>query len=78
MEGPWVQWPVAAVSGLVAVAVAAPLLIGSLVRSLRGMFGGYGGRTYTSRQSFARGRGEYASVDNDADELLGEDSDEEV
>jgi len=77
-ESPWVQWPVAAVSGLVAVIVATPLLIGSLVRSVRGLFGGYAGRRYTSRSSFARGRGEYASVDDGADELLGEDSDEDV
>lgn len=77
-EGPWVQWPVAAVSAIVAVAVATPLLIGSLIRSIRGMFGGYGGRRYTSRQSFARGRGDYAAVDHDADELLGDESDEDV
>jgi photosystem II stability/assembly factor-like uncharacterized protein len=77
-EGPWVQWPIAAVSGLVAVVSALPLLAGSLWRSARGMFGGYGGRRYTSRSSFARGRGDYAAVDNDADELLGDDSDEEV
>jgi len=77
-EGPWVQYPVAALSGLVAVVVATPLLVGSLVRSVRGLFGGYGGRRYTSRQSFARGRGDYASVDDGADELLGEDSDEDV
>jgi photosystem II stability/assembly factor-like uncharacterized protein len=77
-EGPWVQWPVAAVSGLIAVLAALPLLLGSLFRSARGVFGGYGGRTYTSRQSFARGRGVYAAVDHDADELLGDDSDEEV
>ncbi|KIW01039.1 uncharacterized protein PV09_07554 [Verruconis gallopava] len=77
-DSPWVQWPVAAVSGLVAVLAALPLLVGSLWRSVRGMFGGYGGRTYTSRSSFARGRGDYAAVDNDADELLGDESDEEV
>lgn len=39
-----------------------------------------GGRTarYTTRDSFARGRGDYAAVDDDEGELLGEDSDEEV
>jgi hypothetical protein len=39
---------------------------------------GYGGQRYTSRSSFARGRGDYAVVDDDEGELLGEDSDEEV
>ncbi|KAF2099599.1 Oligoxyloglucan reducing end-specific cellobiohydrolase [Rhizodiscina lignyota] len=75
----WVQWPVAAVSAVIAVLAAVPLLAASLFRSARGAFsGGYGGRTYTSRSSFARGRGDYASVDADEGELLGEDSDEEV
>jgi hypothetical protein len=77
-ERPWVAWPVAALSGLVAVLATVPLLVGSLWRSARSLFGGYGGRTYTSRSSFARGRGDYAVVDNDEGELLGEDSDEEV
>lgn len=78
-ERPWVKWPVAAVSGLVAVLAAVPLLAASLWRSVAGRVGGgYGGPTYTSRSSFARGRGDYAVVDPDEGELLGEDSDEEV
>ncbi|KAF2146720.1 uncharacterized protein K452DRAFT_304659 [Aplosporella prunicola CBS 121167] len=80
----WVAWPVAALSGLVAVLSAVPLLVGSLWRSVSGRFfggddaayGGYRGRTFTSRSSFARG--DYAVVDPDEGELLGEDSDEEV
>lgn len=77
---PWIAWPVAAVSGLVAVVGAVPLLVGSVWRTLAGRIGGggYGGRTYTSRSSFAHGRGDYAVVDPDEGELLGEDSDEEV
>ncbi|KAL1861712.1 vacuolar protein sorting/targeting protein PEP1 [Diaporthe australafricana] len=41
---------------------------------------GGGGRTrpFTTRDSFARGRGDYAQADDDEGELLGEDSDEEV
>ncbi|KAF2132752.1 vacuolar protein sorting/targeting protein 10 [Dothidotthia symphoricarpi CBS 119687] len=75
----WVKWPVAAVSGLVAVIAAIPLLVGSLWRMVSGRVGGgYDGRTFTSRSSFARGRGDYAVVDPDEGELLGEDSDEEV
>lgn len=37
-----------------------------------------GTRPFTTRDSFARGRGDYAVVDEDEGELLGEDSDEEV
>lgn len=78
-DSPWVKWPVAAISGLVAVVAAIPMLVGSLYRMVAGrMGGGYGGRTYTSRSSFARGRGDYAVVDPDEGELLGEDSDEDV
>lgn len=77
-ESPWISWPVAAISGLVAVVAAVPLLVGSLWRMVSNRFGGYGGRTYTSRSSFARGRGDYAVVDPDEGELLGEDSDEDV
>ncbi|KAF2674767.1 vacuolar protein sorting/targeting protein 10 [Microthyrium microscopicum] len=77
-EQPWIAWPVTVVSGLVALVAALPLLVGSVWRSVSGRFGGgYGGRTYTSRSSFARGRGDYASV-ADEGELLGDDSDEEV
>lgn len=78
-DAPWVKWPVAAISGLVAVIAAIPLLIGSLWRfASNRMGGGYGGRTYTSRSSFARGRGDYAVVDHDEGELLGDESDDDV
>ncbi|KAK3330412.1 hypothetical protein B0H66DRAFT_597950 [Apodospora peruviana] len=40
--------------------------------------GGGGAQRFTTRDSFARGRGDYAVVDEDEGELLGEDSDEEV
>ncbi|GME22228.1 hypothetical protein GTA08_BOTSDO13400 [Neofusicoccum parvum] len=77
----WVSWPVAAVSGLIAVIAAIPLLAGSLWRSVSSRFGGGssylgGGRTYNTRGSFARGN--YAVVDPDEGELLGEDSEEDV
>lgn len=78
-QSPLISWPVAAISGLVAVVAAVPLLIGSLWRMVSSRFGGgYGGTRYTSRSSFARGRGNYAVVDEDEGELLGEDSDEDV
>ncbi|KAF2459950.1 glycosyl hydrolase [Lineolata rhizophorae] len=77
-DRPWIRWPVVAVSGLVAVVAALPMLASSAWRSVASRFGrGYGGRTYTSRSSFARGRGDYAVVDPDEGELLGEESDDE-
>lgn len=78
-ENPWIAWPVAALSAVIAVLGALPLVVGSIWRTLRARFGGgYGTIPYTSRSSFARGRGDYAAVDNDEGELLGEDSDDEV
>ena len=74
-EQPWVKYPVAVLSGIVAVVAAVPLLIGAGWRYASGLFGG--SRTYTTRQSFARGRGDYAVVDPDEDELLGDDDDDE-
>jgi hypothetical protein len=73
-------WPVALAAGAVAVVAALPLLVRSLWRSAAGVFGSpaYGTRAYTSRSSFARGRGDYATVENDEGELLGDESDEEV
>lgn len=74
--------PVAIVAGTVAVAKTLPLLMSSLWRSVSGFFtrrgrrsggaGVGGGRPYSSRASFAR-RGDYASVLEDEDELLGVD-----
>jgi hypothetical protein len=37
-----------------------------------------GSKRFTTRDSFARGRGDYAVVDDDEGELLGDESDEEV
>ena len=73
-DRPWIQYPVMAVSALVAVVVAIPMVLGAAGRAVGGWFGG--GRRYTSRQSFARGRAEYAVVDPDEDELLGDDEEE--
>ncbi|KAI4178644.1 MAG: hypothetical protein L6R41_008300 [Letrouitia leprolyta] len=75
-DQPWIRYPILAVSGVVAVAAAVPLLVGSLWRWVSGLFGGGSRGRYTTRGSFARGRGDYAVVDED--ELLGEDEDEEV
>ena len=73
---PWIQYPVAAISALVAVVAAIPLVFASAWRGISSMFGG--GRRYTTRQSFARGRQDYAVVDPDEDELLGDDDEEDV
>ncbi|EFX03545.1 vacuolar protein sorting [Grosmannia clavigera kw1407] len=40
--------------------------------------GSGGTRRFTTRDSFARGRGDYAAVDDDEGELLGDDSEDEV
>jgi hypothetical protein len=77
-EAPYIKYPVLVIAGVVAVAQAIPLLASSLWRSASSMFGGGGMRRFTTRDSFARGRGDYATVDNDEGELLGDESDEEV
>ena len=87
-DQPWVKYPVIAVSAVAAVAAATPLLLSSLWRSARGTYERVGGggsrswfsnapRRFTTRDSFARGRGDYSMVDDEG-ELLGEDSDDEV
>jgi hypothetical protein len=66
------------IAGLVAVVQALPLLASSLWRSTLSAFGRGRSRTFTTRDSFARGRGDYTIVDEDEGELLGDESDEEV
>ncbi|KAL9124886.1 MAG: hypothetical protein Q9217_005836 [Psora testacea] len=79
-DKPWIRYPIMALSAVVAVVAAMPLVLGSAWRSLLSVFGRGGGYgrvgTYTSRSDFSRG-GRYAVVDPDEDELLGEDDDEE-
>ncbi|KAL2869409.1 vacuolar protein sorting/targeting protein 10 [Aspergillus lucknowensis] len=72
--------PITLIAGVVAVAKALPLLASSLWRSVNGYARigrnrGYP-RPYASRASFAARRGDYSSVVDDEDELLGvEDGD---
>ncbi|KAF5021840.1 hypothetical protein F66182_6133 [Fusarium sp. NRRL 66182] len=85
-DQPWIKYPVIAISALAAIAAALPLVLTSLWRSATGVYervssrsrGGNWSRRYTTRDSFARGRGDYSMVDEDEGELLGEESDEEV
>ncbi|PQE11556.1 vacuolar sorting targeting PEP1 protein [Rutstroemia sp. NJR-2017a WRK4] len=79
-EAPYIKYPVMFVAGAVAVAQAIPLLASSLWRSASSALGRGSGssRRFTTRDSFARGRGDYAVVDEDEGELLGEDSDEDA
>ncbi|KAJ4137573.1 vacuolar protein sorting/targeting protein PEP1 [Fusarium equiseti] len=85
-EQPWIKYPVIAVSALAAVVASLPLVLTSLWRTTTGAYerisnrsrGGNWSRRYTTRDSFARGRGDYSMVDDDEGELLGEESDEEV
>ncbi|KAG5916105.1 vacuolar protein sorting/targeting protein PEP1 [Claviceps sorghi] len=84
----WVKYPVMAVSAVAAVVVTLPLLMGGLWRTATGSYDSLrgGGRTwfaqgprpFTTRDSFARGHGDYAIVDDVEGELLGEESDEDV
>ncbi|KAK3362966.1 hypothetical protein B0T25DRAFT_468582 [Lasiosphaeria hispida] len=99
-DQPWIRYPVIALSAVVAVVGALPLVAAGLWRTARGaaerwgLVGGGsrgswsrlggaglangGTRRFTTRDSFARGSGDYAIVDEDEGELLGEESDEEV
>ncbi|KAJ9157909.1 Sortilin [Pleurostoma richardsiae] len=89
-DKPWVRYPIIAISALAAVAASVPLVASAIWRTVKGWTGGSGGgggwsrlgrggaRPFTTRDSFARGRGDYAIVDDDEGELLGDDSDEEV
>ncbi|KAI1419445.1 hypothetical protein F5Y12DRAFT_247345 [Xylaria sp. FL1777] len=93
-DSPLVKYPVIAVSAVVAVVGALPLVassiwrtISSTVTRLSGRGDGRGRhswlrssglRRFTTRDSFARGRGDYAIVDDDEGELLGDDSDDEA
>lgn len=92
-DAPWVRYPVIAVSALVALVGALPLVVAAVWRTAMGAaerwgFGGSGRgswsrlgggtRPFTTRDSFARGRGDYDVVDDDEGELLGEDSDEDA
>ncbi|EME89230.1 uncharacterized protein MYCFIDRAFT_55669 [Pseudocercospora fijiensis CIRAD86] len=84
-EQPWIKYPVMAISALVAVVAALPMLVGSVWRAVSTRMGRSSGSyarvgtPYTSRSSFSRGRADYSvGVDEDEGELLGEDSDEDV
>lgn len=93
-EAPWVRYPVIAVSAVAAAVAAVPLVASALWRMAtsayervgggsfmgggrRSWLSGQGPRRFTTRDSFARG-GDYAVVDEDEGELLGEDSDEDA
>jgi len=78
-DAPWIKYPVMLLSGVVAVLAAMPMVVGSLWKAVSTRLGRSGEqRPFTSRRSFQRGRGDYAVVDPDEGELLGEESDEEV
>ena len=71
---PWVRYPVAIISGAIAILIAVPLLIGAGWRALSSRFGS--ARRYTGRKSFAIGREDYSIVGN-GDALLGDYTDDE-
>jgi len=67
-----------AIAGVAAVASSLPLLISSLWHIASNALGRNRNRRFTTRDSFARGRDDYAVVDEDEGELLGDESDEDV
>lgn len=91
-ESPVVKYPVIVISAVAAVVAALPLIASSIWRSATSVFERFGGggsssyswlgnggpRRFTTRDSFARGRADYAIVDEDEGELLGDDSDEDM
>ena len=72
-EAPWIKFPVLALSGVVAVLAAIPMVVGSVWKMVSTRLGRSRGgyqRSYNSRSSFARGRGDYAAVADDEGELV--------
>ena len=86
-DKPWIKWPIVALSAVVAVVAAMPLVLASAWRGVLGLVGRGGGygrlggaggggvNPYTSRGDFARGS-RFSVGDVDEDELLGEDDEE--
>jgi hypothetical protein len=82
-DAPWIKFPIMALSGVVAVLAALPMVAGTVWNAVTTAIGrrrdrGDYGRAYTSRNSFARGGPGYASVPDDEGELLGEDSEDDL
>ncbi|KZZ88393.1 vacuolar protein sorting protein [Ascosphaera apis ARSEF 7405] len=71
-DSPLVRGSATAISAVVAVASAIPLLFSSLWRSFKSRFS-RSQRPYASRGAFAARRGDYMGVADDEDELLGTD-----
>jgi hypothetical protein len=76
-QAPYIKYPVLAISAIVAVIITLPTLASSAWRAVSGLFSLGETARFTTRSSFARGAN-YAPVDEDEGELLGEESDEEV
>jgi len=74
-DSPLVQFPIIAISAVVAVVLAIPSILSALGGWLASKFTRT--RRYTTRNSFARG-GDYSVVHTDEGELLGSDDDDEV
>lgn len=71
------QYPIIAISAVVAVTMAIPGILAAIGRWVGARF--TRPRRYTTRSSFARGRGDYSVVNNDDEgELLGSDDEDDV
>jgi hypothetical protein len=76
-EAPHIKYPVMAISAVVAVILALPVLASTAWAGLRKLFNRGRSARFTTRRSFARDA-DYTAVDDDEGELLGDESDEEV
>lgn len=74
-QAPYIKYPVLAIAAVGAVIIAAPSATASVWGWVRNALGR--NKRFTTRRSFARGA-DYAAVDEDEGELLGDESDEEV
>lgn len=76
-QAPFIKYPVMAISAVAALAIALPGLVSALWHEVSKLLGRSSRGRFTTRSSFARDS-DYAAVDEDEGELLGEDSDEDV
>jgi hypothetical protein len=76
-QAPYIKYPVIAISAIVAVIITLPALASSAWQTVSRILSRSKTARFTTRSSFARGAN-YAPVDEDEGELLGEDSDEDV
>jgi len=76
-QAPYIKYPVMAISAVAALVMALPVVASSLWGQVTKLLSRGRSARFTTRRSFAR-NADYAAVDVDEGELLGDESDEEV